>query len=113
MHTPRLAFGPFEFDVKSGCLFRENRPITLGVRGSSLLATLLAADGQVVTKSVLMDAIWPGLAIEESNLTVQIAALRKLMGPASDGTEWIVTVPRVGYRFRDPPAKPVSRPEGA
>lgn len=110
MDASRLAFGPFEFDVKSGCLFRENRPVAVGVRGSALLAVLLAADGRVVTKSALMDAAWPGLAIEESNLTVQIAALRKLMGPASDGTEWIVTVPRVGYRFSGLPEKQASRP---
>jgi TolB-like protein len=110
MNKPRFAFGPFEFDVKSGCLVRESRPIALSARGSSLLATLLAAEGQVVTKSALMDAVWPGLAIEESNLTVQIAALRKLMGPTHDGTEWIVTVPRVGYRFAGTLEKRVSAP---
>ncbi|MGO6908043.1 winged helix-turn-helix domain-containing protein, partial [Rhizobium ruizarguesonis] len=47
----------------------------------------------------LMDAAWPGRAVEEGNLTVQIAQLRKLLGPAGDGGEWISTVPRVGYRF--------------
>jgi DNA-binding winged helix-turn-helix (wHTH) protein len=36
---------------------------------------------------------------EESNLTVQIAALRKALGPSNDGYDWIVTVPRVGYRL--------------
>ncbi|TYK98176.1 adenylate cyclase, partial [Streptococcus dysgalactiae] len=42
----------------------------------------------------------PGMAVEEGNLTVQIAQLRKLLGPADDGGgEWIATVPRVGYRF--------------
>jgi DNA-binding winged helix-turn-helix (wHTH) protein len=33
------------------------------------------------------------------NLSVQIAALRKLLGPQPDGREWIGTVPRVGYKF--------------
>jgi DNA-binding winged helix-turn-helix (wHTH) protein len=46
-----------------------------------------------------MDAAWPGTAVEEGNLTVQIAQLRKLLGPAADGGQWIATVPRVGYRF--------------
>ena len=46
-----------------------------------------------------MDTAWPGTAVEESNLSVQIAALRKLLGAAHDGGEWIATVPRVGYRF--------------
>ncbi|MBB2679029.1 UNVERIFIED_ORG: TolB-like protein [Rhizobium esperanzae] len=39
------------------------------------------------------------MAVEEGNLTVQIAQLRKLLGPAAGGGEWIVTVPRIGYRF--------------
>jgi hypothetical protein len=46
-----------------------------------------------------MDAAWPGVAVEESNLLVQIAALRKLLGATLDGGDWIATVPRVGYRF--------------
>ena len=46
-----------------------------------------------------MQAAWPDTAVEESNLSVQIAAVRKLLGPAPDGGEWIATVPRLGYRF--------------
>ncbi len=46
-----------------------------------------------------MDAAWPGTVVEEGNLTVQIAALRKALGQDSDGRDWIVTVPRVGYRL--------------
>ncbi|ANL45240.1 response regulator protein [Rhizobium phaseoli] len=99
MNTPHLAFGQFEFIAENGCLLRDDRPVAIGARGASLLAVLLAAQGGVVAKSALMDAVWPGLAVEESNLSVQIAALRKLLGPTSDGGEWIVTVPRVGYRF--------------
>ncbi|MBX4896030.1 winged helix-turn-helix domain-containing tetratricopeptide repeat protein [Rhizobium bangladeshense] len=99
MNTPPLAFGHFKFIAENGCLLRDKRPVAIGARGASLLATLLSAQGGVVSKSALMDAVWPRLAVEESNLSVQIAALRKLLGPASDGSEWIVTVPRVGYRF--------------
>lgn len=99
MTSGRFAFGPFEFDTKSGRLIRDGRAVAIGTRGASLLATLLAAEGKVVSKASMMDAVWPGLAVEESNLSVQVAALRKLMGPAPDGGEWIVTVPRVGYRF--------------
>jgi DNA-binding winged helix-turn-helix (wHTH) protein len=35
-----------------------------------------------------MQAAWGDTAVEESNLSVQIA-----------GGDWIVTIPRVGYRF--------------
>ena len=46
-----------------------------------------------------MEAAWPGLAVEESNLSVQIASLRKLLGETPEGAEWIATAPRIGYRF--------------
>lgn len=46
-----------------------------------------------------MDAAWPEVTVEESNLHVQIASLRKVLGPAPGGGEWIVTIPRVGYRL--------------
>ena len=46
-----------------------------------------------------MDAAWPGTAVEESNLSVQIALLRKLLGSSPGGGEWIATIPRIGYRF--------------
>jgi TolB-like protein len=52
-----------------------------------------------MTKIELMQAAWGDAAVEESNLSVQIAALRKQLGPTLDGGEWIATTPRVGYRF--------------
>ncbi|TIL42775.1 MAG: hypothetical protein E5Y86_25550 [Mesorhizobium sp.] len=55
--------------------------------------------GMVVSKDHLLDRAWPGTVVEESNLTVQIAALRKTLEPRKDGHDWIVTVPRVGYRL--------------
>jgi TolB-like protein len=92
-------FGPFELDSRRGTLIRDGRPIAVGAKGLSLLCALLQAPGQVVSKSALMEAAWSGSIVEESNLTVQIAALRKLLGLQPDGCDWIVTVPRVGYRF--------------
>lgn len=60
-----------------------------------------------------MAAGWPGLAVEEGNLTVQIAGLRKLLGTGPQGQDWIVTVPRIGYRLiqsQTPEPETASRP---
>jgi TolB-like protein len=95
----RLAFGPFVFDSARGVLLRDGRPVPANHKGIRLLAALLQTPGEVVEKATLMDAAWPNTAVEESNLSVQVAALRKLLGPQSDGRDWIATVPRVGYRF--------------
>ena len=97
--STKIAFGPFVLDVDRGSRVREGRPVVLSSKGLQLLLTLLRAPGQIVTKADLMRAAWSDTAVEESNLSVQIAALRKQLGPSPDGEDWIATVPRVGYRF--------------
>src|SRR5262249_43308748 len=67
-----------------------------------LLRILIDCAGAPVSKDVLMEAAWPGLAVEESNLTVQIAALRRALGEVPGGERWIETLPRRGYRFIGP-----------
>ena len=101
------AFGPFQVDPTRGTLLRDGRPVVVGQRGIALLLALVAAQGSTVPKSDLMEAGWPGLAVEEGNLTVQIAHLRKLLGTGPQGQDWIVTVPRLGYRLIVPqPPRP-------
>jgi TolB-like protein/tetratricopeptide (TPR) repeat protein len=104
MSERTLAFGPFVLDPDNGTLFRDGELVAIGQKGALLLAALAASPGQVRTKTELMDAAWPGTTVEESNLSVQIAALRKLLGPSPGGGEWIMTVSRVGYRFVGQPA---------
>lgn len=99
MQGSRFAFGPFVLDPGAGTLLRNDVPVAVGHRGVRLLAALVGRPGEILGKAELMDAAWPGMAVEEGNLTVQIAQLRKLLGPAANGSEWIATVPRVGYRF--------------
>jgi TolB-like protein len=101
-----LAFGPFRLDPDKGTLVCQGEPVAVGRRGILLLEALLQRPGDILTKTELMDAGWPGTAVEESNLSVQIALLRKALGPAADGGDWIATVPRIGYRFLGPSAEP-------
>lgn len=99
MQGSRFAFGPFVLDPGAGTLLRGDIPVAAGHRGLKLLEALIARPGEILAKAELMDAAWPGTAVEEGNLTVQIAQLRKLLGASVDGGDWIATVPRVGYRF--------------
>jgi len=107
MSTP-FAFGPFSLDTQRGMLLREGRHVAVSSRGLRLLQTLLCSAGRVLTKTELMQAAWDHAAVEESNLSVQIAALRKQLGPTPDGGDWIATIPRVGYRFVELPAQAAS-----
>src|SRR5262249_16705764 len=77
-------------------------PLPVGKRAVALLRVLVERSGTPVSKDTLIDAAWPSLAIEESNLTVQIAALRGILSEVRGGAGWIVTMPRRGYRFVGP-----------
>jgi TolB-like protein len=96
------AFGPFRLDTDAEILFRGSDPLPVGKRAVALLRVLVERAGAPVSKDTLIDAAWPGLAVEDSNLTVQIAALRRALGEAPGGESWIVTLPRRGYRFVGP-----------
>src|SRR5260370_598707 len=96
----RFTFGPFLLNLDNGTLQRKGEGVTVGHRGILLLAALLRRQGEIVTKAELMDAAWRGTAVEESNLSVQIALLRKAVGLAPDGEAWITTIPRIGYCFK-------------
>jgi TolB-like protein len=96
------AFDPFRLDVQGETLFRGTEPVVLSKRAVALLHILVERAGALVSKDTLIEAAWPGLAIEESNLTVQIAALRRALGEVPGGEGWIVTLPRRGYRFVGP-----------
>ncbi|MHC2286643.1 AAA family ATPase [Bradyrhizobium barranii] len=93
------SFGPFRLDGESEILFRGNEPTALGGRAVALLRVLVERAGMPVSKDTLIQAAWPGLVVEESNLPVQIAALRKVLGQEPGGESWIETLPRRGYRF--------------
>jgi predicted ATPase/DNA-binding winged helix-turn-helix (wHTH) protein len=66
----------------------------IGARAFDLLLVLIQNRERIVDKNELLDAVWPGLVVEENNLQVHISALRKLLGPQA-----IATVPGRGYRF--------------
>jgi TolB-like protein/Tfp pilus assembly protein PilF len=95
-------FGPFHLDPSADILFRGNKPVALGQRAVALLRLLTERVGQPVSKDELIECAWPGLSVEESNLTVQIAALRRVFGAEPGGVGWIETLPRHGYRFTGP-----------
>jgi TolB-like protein len=98
MDAPQHTFGPFVL-TPGRELRRDGQPVALGPRALMMLETMLDAHGEIVTKAEMLERVWPGVTVEEGNITVQIAALRKELGLRPGGDEWIVTVPRVGYRL--------------
>ena len=83
--TAIYALGPFRLDVAAGILFRGAEPVAVGQRAVALLQTLVGGAGNPISKDRLIESAWPGLAIEESNLPVQIAALRRVFAEEPGG----------------------------
>jgi TolB-like protein/Flp pilus assembly protein TadD len=102
-------FGPFRLDVEAEILFRGTEPLPVGKRAVALMRALIERPGAPVSKGALIDAAWPGISVEESNLPVQIGQLRRVLAAEPGGERWIETLPRRGYRFVGPA---VTRGEG-
>jgi hypothetical protein len=89
-------------------LLADGQRVALGKRALDILSVLAEARGEVVTKDELLEAVWPGVTVEENALQVHIVALRKALGPEADRLE---TIRGVGYCLN--PNNPVSEPFGA
>src|SRR5580698_4503518 len=94
--------GPFRLDTQHDLLLRGSEPVALGRRAFALLRALVERPGAVISSEALISAAWPRRLVEESNLTKQIAALRRVLSEAPGGDRWIETMPRRGYRFVAP-----------
>jgi TolB-like protein/tetratricopeptide (TPR) repeat protein len=75
-------------------LLMQGKPVALGARAFDLLLALIDQRERVVSKEELLECVWPGVEVEENNLTVQVSALRKVLGAGA-----ISTVTGRGYRF--------------
>jgi DNA-binding winged helix-turn-helix (wHTH) protein len=96
------ALGPFRVETGNKLLFHGSEPVRLGRRAIALLLALVERPGALVSKDALIEVTWPNQAVEENNLTVQIAALRRVLARVPGGDRWIETMSRRGYRFVGP-----------
>ncbi len=94
-----FSFADFELNAAKRLLLKEGKPVALNSKTFDLLQALIERRGQIVSKDELLEKIWDGQFVEESNLTVQISTLRKLLGEARGENRFVVTVPGKGYKF--------------
>lgn len=95
-------FGPFRLFPSEQLLLREEEAVALPPKAFEVLLALAANAGHLMTRDALMQLVWPRGFVEEINLTVNVSLLRKQLGRLPDGSGYIVTVPKRGYRFRAP-----------
>lgn len=77
-------------------LLANGARVSLGKRALDILSVLAEAGGKIVTKDELLEAVWPGVIVEENALQVHVAALRKALGPEA---ERLKTIRGVGYQL--------------
>nr|WP_314543167.1 winged helix-turn-helix domain-containing protein [uncultured Massilia sp.] len=93
-------FGPFRFDPARQLLSCDGVPVHTSRRALEVLAVLLERPGTLVGKDALMRRIWGHDTVQEGNLKVQMAKLRKALGDdARLQSHYIATVNGRGYRF--------------
>lgn len=101
-HARSFAFGPFVLNPEQQMLVEDETPVTLGGRAFDILTALVERPGVVISKSELIARAWPNLTVEEANLKVNIAALRRALGEKAGSLQYIATVIGRGYRFVAP-----------
>ena len=92
-------FGPFRVDPIERLLLREGHPVPIKAKIFDILLFLIKNHGHLIEKEEVMKALWGGSFVEESNLTVSMSLLRKVLGDDANEQKYIQTVPRKGYRF--------------
>ena len=106
-----VQFGPYRIHPRQRLVLEAGRPLRLGRRAVEILLILLEQAGNVVSKQELIARVWPKSVVEDGNLRVHMAALRKALGDGQAGQRYIVTVAQRGYSFVAPLSiEPMSLP---
>jgi TolB-like protein len=122
VHAPSAVdaflFGEFRLDRRIGVLFRRDErgvfaPLVMGSRALEILGVLVERPGELVPRAEIISAVWPETAVEDSNLGVQIAALRRVLDAGGTEGNCIQTIRGRGYRFTAPVTRLAAPPTGA
>ena len=95
-------FGSFCLDPAERQLSRHGKTVRVAPKAFDVLLVLIQNQGCLVTKERLLKEVWPDVFVEEANLSVNIAGLRKALDDGESADQAIETVPKQGYRFVAP-----------
>ena len=102
MRAGCFSFGPFVLIPDRQILLREETQVRLGNRAFEILSILVQRAGELISKQELISLVWPDTFVDESNLKVNIAAIRKALDEGESHPSCIATIIGRGYRFIEP-----------
>jgi DNA-binding winged helix-turn-helix (wHTH) protein len=97
-----ICFGSFRLVPARRLLLKGHKPLRVGSRALDILIVLVDRPGELVTKAELMARVWPNTFVDPANLTVHIAALRRILGDGRGGNRFMINIPGRGYQFVTP-----------
>jgi DNA-binding winged helix-turn-helix (wHTH) protein/TolB-like protein/Flp pilus assembly protein TadD len=93
-------FGGFVLQPSQRRLLRsDGSPVELTPRLFNALLLFVEHPDELLEKEALIRTLWPGLVVDDNNLSQVIAGLRRALGDDTQGSRFIQTVPRYGFRF--------------
>ena len=97
-----ISFAPFRLVPSQQLLLEDGKPVRLGSRALDILIALAERPNELVSKEDLIARAWPDTFVEEGNLRVHIATLRRALGDGQAGKRYVANIPGRGYRFVAP-----------
>ena len=95
----KVSLGPYTVELDARRILRGDNEIRLHWRSFEVLRALVEANGNTVSRDRLIDLLWSGAVVEESNLHKYVSILKKALSDGDSGREYVETVPRIGYRL--------------
>src|SRR5277367_6209319 len=97
-------FEDFRLHRRGGGLLRRDElgqfvPMAIGSRALDVLGVLVEQPGRLVSRDQIITAVWSATVVDDNNLNIQIAALRRALDIQRGEGSCIQTVPGRGYRF--------------
>src|SRR5262245_6076746 len=97
-----ISFGPFRLLPSQQLLLEDGKPVRVGSRALDILIALAERANETISREDLIARVWPDTVVEEGNLRVHIAALRRALGDGQGGNRYVANIPGRGYRFVAP-----------
>jgi DNA-binding winged helix-turn-helix (wHTH) protein len=97
MEDDTYRFGEFSMSPRERRLFRKGESVLLPPKAFDAMYLLVRSHGNLISRAEIFSTLWPGVHVEEANLTNIIVQLRKVLG-----RDAIQTVSKFGYRFTLP-----------